>query len=129
MFLTQVGYPNFELVVFTNENAMTFDPIVNGLDPELQHIMYRLYRDATRYVNGHHTKDLSAINRDLKKVNNLQHKDYIGKVSESGYPRCSSSAVNAFIIITQKVIQKNKKSLLNCLKNCKHELIHLISLC
>ena len=68
MFLSQVGYPNFELVIFTTENGMTFDPIVNGLDPELQHIMYRLYRDATRYVNGHHTKDLSAINRDLKKV-------------------------------------------------------------
>lgn len=68
MFLSQVGYPNFELVIFTTENGMTFDPIVNGLDPELQYIMYRLYRDATRYVNGHHTKDLSAINRDLRKV-------------------------------------------------------------
>ena len=30
--------------------------------------MYRLFRDATRYVDGHHTKDLFALNRDLKKV-------------------------------------------------------------
>ena len=30
--------------------------------------MYRLFRDATRYVDGHHTKDLYALNRDLKKV-------------------------------------------------------------
>lgn len=28
----------------------------------------RLFRDATRYVNGSHVKDLGALNRDLKKV-------------------------------------------------------------
>lgn len=33
-----------------------------------KYIMYRLFRDATRYVDGHHTKDLYALNRDLKKV-------------------------------------------------------------
>ena len=77
---------------------MTFYPIVDGLDPEVskldcggekdyhslpksffdnklnsfflqnKYIMYRLFRDATRYVDGHHTKDLFALNRDLKKV-------------------------------------------------------------
>ena len=30
--------------------------------------MYRLYRDATRYVDGHYIKDLSHLNRDLSKV-------------------------------------------------------------
>ena len=107
-------------MVYTTENAMTFYPIVDGLDPEVninpkhfvkryltycnikfrlnnlnqlriifsninyrfilslytkcyfylqnQYIMYRLFRDATRYVDGHHTKDLFALNRDLKKV-------------------------------------------------------------
>ena len=68
MFLSQVGYPNFELVVYTTENPMTFYPIIDGLDPNSQYIMYRLFRDATRYVDGHHKKDLSALNRDLKKV-------------------------------------------------------------
>ena len=69
MFLAQVGYPNFELVIYTNEGGgPTFFPIVDGLDPDQQHIIYRLFRDATRYINGHHTKDLSAINRDLSKV-------------------------------------------------------------
>lgn len=68
MFLSQVGYPNFELVVYTVENAMTFFPIVDGLDPDNRYIMYRLFRDATRYVNGQHTKDLGALNRDPKKV-------------------------------------------------------------
>ena len=30
--------------------------------------MYRLFRDATRYEDGHHVKDLDCINRDLSKV-------------------------------------------------------------
>lgn len=30
--------------------------------------MYRLFRDATKYMKGHHVKDLSKLNRDLKKV-------------------------------------------------------------
>ena len=34
MFLCQVGYPNFEIVIYTTENAMTFFPIVDGLDPD-----------------------------------------------------------------------------------------------
>ncbi|CAB4068230.1 TIM50 [Lepeophtheirus salmonis] len=68
IFLSQVGYPQFELVVYTTENAMTFFPIIDGLDPEHQHIMHRLFRDATRYHNGHHIKDLNSVNRDPKRV-------------------------------------------------------------
>ena len=30
--------------------------------------MYKLFRDATRYVDGNHVKDLDCINRDLSKV-------------------------------------------------------------
>jgi len=30
--------------------------------------MYRLFRDATRFKNGIHTKDLHSLNRDLKRV-------------------------------------------------------------
>ena len=30
--------------------------------------MYRLVRDATHFIDGHHVKDLNCINRDLKKV-------------------------------------------------------------
>jgi len=68
IFLAQIGYPNFEVVIWTVENSMTFFPIINGMDPNNQHIMYRLFRDATRFRNGTHTKDLYSLNRDLKKV-------------------------------------------------------------
>jgi len=68
IFLAQIGYPNFEVVIWTVENSMTFFPIINGMDPNNQHIMYRLFRDATRFKNGTHTKDLYSLNRDLKKV-------------------------------------------------------------
>jgi len=68
IFLAQIGYPAFEVVIWTVENSMTFFPIINAMDPNNQHIMYRLFRDATRFKNGTHTKDLYSLNRDLKKV-------------------------------------------------------------
>lgn len=54
-FLDIVGYPNFELVLYTSEPAMTANPVVESMDPK-QKIMYRLYRDCTKYMNGHHVK-------------------------------------------------------------------------
>ena len=42
-------------------------PILDKLDP-YQYAMYRLYRDATRYVDGKYVKDLSHLNRDLSMV-------------------------------------------------------------
>jgi len=47
---------------------MTFFPIISGMDPENRYIMYRLFRDATRFKDGVHMKDLYSLNRDLKKV-------------------------------------------------------------
>lgn len=32
------------------------------------YLPYKLFRDATRYVDGHVVKDLSYLNRDLSKV-------------------------------------------------------------
>lgn len=42
-------------------------PLLDKLDP-YQYAMYRLYREATRYVDGKYVKDLSHLNRDLSKV-------------------------------------------------------------
>ncbi|XP_020279428.1 mitochondrial import inner membrane translocase subunit TIM50-C-like [Pseudomyrmex gracilis] len=67
MFLEAVAPPQFEIVVYTAEQGMTVFPILDALDPN-GYIMYRLVRDATRFVDGHHVKDLGALNRDLSKV-------------------------------------------------------------
>ena len=45
--------------------------------------MYRLFRDATRYVDGHHTKDLFALNRDLKKVSTNQK--YFSRITDNDF--------------------------------------------
>ncbi|XP_012942462.1 mitochondrial import inner membrane translocase subunit TIM50 [Aplysia californica] len=66
-FLSQVGPPLFEVVIYSSESGMTADPLVSHLDPQ-GFIMYRLYRDATRYTEGHHLKDLSCLNRDMSRI-------------------------------------------------------------
>ncbi|XP_072032205.1 mitochondrial import inner membrane translocase subunit TIM50-like [Amphiura filiformis] len=66
-FLQQVGPPLFEVVIYTAEQGFTAYPLLDNLDPQ-GFIMYRLFRDATKYKDGHHVKDLSRLNRDLSKV-------------------------------------------------------------
>ncbi|XP_076668617.1 mitochondrial import inner membrane translocase subunit TIM50-C [Andrena cerasifolii] len=66
-FLEAVAPPQFEIVVYTAEQGLTVFPILDILDPN-GYIMYRLVRDTTRFVDGHHVKDLNALNRDLSKV-------------------------------------------------------------
>ncbi|KZC10849.1 PREDICTED: mitochondrial import inner membrane translocase subunit TIM50-C-like [Dufourea novaeangliae] len=66
-FLEAVAPPQFEIVVYTAEQGLTVFPILDILDPN-GYIMYRLVRDTTRFVDGHHVKDLDALNRDLSKV-------------------------------------------------------------
>lgn len=65
-FLEQLA-KNFEIVVYTADQGMTVFPILDGLDPN-GYIMYRLVRDATLFVDGHHVKSLDNLNRDLKRV-------------------------------------------------------------
>ena len=54
-------------------HLQTVFPILDALDPN-GYIMYRLVRDATRFVDGHHVKDLGALNRDLSRVINTLKK-------------------------------------------------------
>ncbi|XP_022644908.1 mitochondrial import inner membrane translocase subunit TIM50-like isoform X2 [Varroa destructor] len=57
----------FEIVIYTKENGFTAFPIIDSLDPQ-GYIMYRLFKDATRYQDGQHIKDLGALNRPINKV-------------------------------------------------------------
>lgn len=69
-FLDVIGYPNFEVrhsyykhyissyfqvVIYTSESAMTAMPVIDSVDPK-QRIMFRLFRDCTKYANGQHMK-------------------------------------------------------------------------
>ncbi|VDN54551.1 unnamed protein product [Dracunculus medinensis] len=71
-FLTMIKYPNFEVVLYTSESAMSAHQLVESLDPD-HCIMYKLYRDCTKYMNGHHVKVLSQLNRDMSKVIFIDH--------------------------------------------------------
>uniref|UniRef100_A0A8C8LQM1 Mitochondrial import inner membrane translocase subunit TIM50 n=1 Tax=Oncorhynchus tshawytscha TaxID=74940 RepID=A0A8C8LQM1_ONCTS len=42
-------------------------PLIDSIDPQ-GFVMYRLFRDSTRYMEGHHVKDVSCLNRDTSKV-------------------------------------------------------------
>lgn len=66
VFLEQLA-GQFEIVVYTADQGMTVFPILDALDPH-GYIMYRLVRDATHFVDGHHVKNLDNLNRDLSKV-------------------------------------------------------------
>ncbi|KAI0980643.1 hypothetical protein GJ496_005138 [Pomphorhynchus laevis] len=66
-FLQKVGYPVFELVIYTEDSAMTAVPILNGLGAN-EKLFAALFREDTRYRNGTHVKDLSCLNRDLKSI-------------------------------------------------------------
>lgn len=57
----------YELVLFTSAPRSMADPIVAKLDP-YHFIMWPLGREATKYENGEYIKDLSYLNRDLKKT-------------------------------------------------------------
>mmetsp|Transcript_14067 Transcript_14067/g.51108 ORF Transcript_14067/g.51108 Transcript_14067/m.51108 type:complete len:163 (+) Transcript_14067:192-680(+) len=58
----------YEVVVFSDAQVTYVEPIVDGLDPKKQFVAYRLYRDATKYMDGVHVRDLSKLNRDLSRV-------------------------------------------------------------
>ncbi|XP_050220375.1 mitochondrial import inner membrane translocase subunit TIM50 [Mercurialis annua] len=57
----------YEIVVFSDQLSMYVDPVVERLDTN-HCIRYRLSRDATKYQDGKHFKDLSKLNRDPRKI-------------------------------------------------------------
>ncbi|XP_049581988.1 mitochondrial import inner membrane translocase subunit TIM50 isoform X1 [Syngnathus scovelli] len=66
-YLFQQLAPLYEIIIFTAETGMTAYPLIDGIDPQ-GFVLYRLFRDATRYMEGHHVKDVSCLNRDGSKV-------------------------------------------------------------
>ncbi|KIV87037.1 hypothetical protein PV11_02608 [Exophiala sideris] len=65
-FLRYLG-SYYELVLFTSQPMATAELIIRKLDP-YSTIHWPLFREATLYKDGGYVKDLSYLNRDLKKV-------------------------------------------------------------
>ncbi|KAM8954085.1 mitochondrial import inner membrane translocase subunit TIM50 isoform 3-T3 [Pelodytes ibericus] len=59
--------PLYEIVIFTSETGLTAFPLIDSVDPN-GFVSYRLFRDATRYTEGHHIKDISCLNREPSRV-------------------------------------------------------------
>lgn len=57
----------YEIVIFTPSQDGIATPVIASLDPK-GYVMHHLYRDATNYQNGVHCKDLSWLNRPLRKI-------------------------------------------------------------
>lgn len=57
----------YEIVLFSEGGYAMTEPVAYQIDP-FQCISHRLYRDSARFVRGHYLKDLSLLNRDLRRV-------------------------------------------------------------
>ena len=57
----------FELIIYTASLKKYADPLLDWLDPKGL-ISYRLFREDCTHYQGIYVKDLSRINRDLKKT-------------------------------------------------------------
>ncbi|KAF6145059.1 hypothetical protein GIB67_013410 [Kingdonia uniflora] len=57
----------YEIVVFSDQLSMYVDPIVERLDGK-GYIRYRLGRNATKFLDSKHYRDLSKLNRDPSKI-------------------------------------------------------------
>lgn len=57
----------YEIVVYTAEPGMTIFPVLEAIDQK-HLISYKLVRDSTHFIDGHHIKNLDRLNRNLKKV-------------------------------------------------------------
>ena len=57
----------FELIIFTAANQTYADYVVDQIDPK-HLISYKLYKESCSDLNGATVKDLSLLNRELKKL-------------------------------------------------------------
>lgn len=65
-FLATMGQ-YYEIVIWTPSPDGLAAPVIDALDPKGM-AMHRLHRESTNYHNGVHCKDLSWLNRPLRKV-------------------------------------------------------------
>lgn len=72
-FLSAAWNLGWEVVLYTDQDHLTAEPVMESLDPGRKYVAFRLYRDSTLYTGGifkqgTHVRDLSRLNRDLRQV-------------------------------------------------------------
>ncbi|KAL4399752.1 mitochondrial inner membrane protein required for protein import [Malassezia pachydermatis] len=58
----------YEIVLFTTQPFYIVEKVIEKLDPDRRYIAYQLFRESCRTHNGKLVKDISHLNRDLRKV-------------------------------------------------------------
>ncbi|XP_026226222.1 mitochondrial import inner membrane translocase subunit TIM50 isoform X1 [Anabas testudineus] len=71
-YLFQQLAPLYEIVIFTAETGMTAYPLIDSIDPQ-GFVMYRLFRDATHYMEGHHVKVKSVCLSSAQRMNEVHY--------------------------------------------------------
>ncbi|XP_050293374.1 mitochondrial import inner membrane translocase subunit TIM50-C-like [Anthonomus grandis grandis] len=66
LFLSSIN-EQYEIVVYTSEQGHTAFPLIEAIDTN-KTIAHKLVRDATKWSNGNHIKDISNLNRPLSKI-------------------------------------------------------------
>jgi len=65
-FLRELGQ-YYEIVLFSPSLMGVAEPVVASLDKN-GYIMHHLFREATRFINGSHVKDISMLNRNVNRI-------------------------------------------------------------
>jgi len=91
----------YEIVIYSDTNIETSEPVINNLDPN-GIVLNRLYRKDINSMTRKQQKDLSCLNRDIKRVIVLDS-------SKSSYKKYE----NNVILINQWDGKKSDKELLN----------------
>jgi len=113
-FMSKVGFPNSELVFFTEASGQDILPIIDRFAKKLQRhfkteqppmALWQLYRNSCRYDDGNYKKDIDVLGRDPKTTIHIdisdtafleKHKDNVILVPSAKQSRASGHDMTLF---------------------------------